>query len=190
MITFPKRKLNLTITILTILCNDIFTIYPIILSSFHRKSTIYIYISIKQITSQILHRSNIIPLYFEFHSIPRENITPITQNPIKQIITNSIEHRSKIPFYKIQISHLEFQPYTFKTLAKRHPVAKAGRKQRPILFHPASKYFYFFFFETRLALSPPSPLSPSFPDTTEHRLSRRIRDRFNIGLGDTWFNKA
>lgn len=158
MITFPKRKLNLTITILTILCNDIFTIYPIILSSFHRKSTIYIYISIKQITSQILHRSNIIPLYFEFHSIPRENITPITQNPIKQIITNSIEHRSKIPFYKIQISHLEFQPYTFKTLAKRHPVAKAGRKQRPILFHPASKYFYFFFFfETRLALSPPSP---------------------------------
>lgn len=189
MITFPKRKLNLTITILTILCNDIFTIYPIILSSFHRKSTIYIYISIKQITSQILHRSNIIPLYFEFHSIPRENITPITQNPIKQIITNSIEHRSKIPFYKIQISHLEFQPYTFKTLAKRHPVAKAGRSN---FISPCLQILLFFFSKpaslSRLPLSISLPLA--FPDITEHRLSRRIRDRFNIGLRDTWFNKA
>ena len=169
MITFPKKKLNLTITILTILRNDIFTIFPLIRNppyqnSFHRKSTIYIYISIKQITSQILHRSNIIPLYFEFHSIPRENITPITQNPIKQIITNSIEHRSKIPFYKIQISHLEFQPYTFKTLAKRHPVAKAGRKQRPILFHPASKYFYFFFFR-----NPPRSLASLSPSLSLSR---------------------
>ena len=51
----------------------------------------------------------------------------------------------------------------------------------------------FFFFSkpaslSRLPLSISLPLA--FPDTTEHRLSRRIRDRFNIGLGDTWFNKA
>lgn len=156
MITFPKRKLNLTITILTILCNDIFTIYPIILSSFHRKSTIYIYISIKQITSQILHRSNIIPLYFEFHSIPRENITPITQNPIKQIITNSIEHRSKIPFYKIQISHLEFQHVqnSRETSSRRESRTETTSN----FISPCLQILlFFFFFETRLALSPPSP---------------------------------
>lgn len=195
LITFPKRKLNLTITILTILRNDIFTIFPLVQNPPHysilefrlytrnsyetssQKYNIYIY-KTNYITNS---RSNIIPLYLEFHSIPRENITPITQNPIKQIITNSIEHRSKIPFHKIQISHLEFQPYTFKTLAKRHPVAKAGRKQRPILFRPASRYFYFFPNPPRSLTS----LSLAFPDTTQHRCSRFV-DRFNIGLGNTY----
>lgn len=130
-------------------------------TSSHRKSThiyTYIYITIKQITSQTLHRSNIIPLYFEFHSIQTRkyntyNAKPDKTNYHKFYRASFKKKKKKIPFLQnpdipSRISTVHVQ----NSLRNVIPSRELGRNTGPILFRPGSK-FTFILFETHPPLS-------------------------------------
>lgn len=85
---------------------------------------------------------------------------------------NSIPTKSRYP-----ISN--FNRTRSKLSAKRHPVARAWTEHRSNFISPWLEIYFYFF---------PKPASLSL----SRYQSMRIRDRFNIGLGEhvSWFNKA
>lgn len=66
--------------------------------------------------------------------------------------------KKKFHSYKIQISHLEFQPYTFKTLCETSS-RRESLDGTPVQFYFAlARNLLLFFSETRLSLSLPIPV--------------------------------
>lgn len=161
MITFPKRKLNLTITILTILCNDIFTIYPIILSSFHRKSTIYIYI----------HKTNYItnsPPIKYYSALLRISFDPSRKYNTYNAKPNKTNYHK---FYRASFKNSILQnpdiPSRISTLHVQNSRETSSRRESRTettsnFISPCRQILLFFFFSKPASLSRlPLHLSPS-----------------------------
>lgn len=161
---FPKRKLNLTITILTILriFLQFFIRNPPYQNSFHRKSTIYIYI----------HKTNYItnsPPIKYYSALLRISFDPSRKYNTYNAKPNKTNYHK---FYRASFKNSILQnpdiPSRISTLHVQNSRETSSRRESRTettsnFISPCLQILlFFFFFETRLALSPPSlHLSPS-----------------------------